>query len=95
MDVQKVIDAMLADLALVSLYSQRGFPTEEFSELCERLNDGGWPVDRESPYLIEDDQHVKIAHALLSELILTALARKPEPRRDHASSGPADLPTRA
>jgi hypothetical protein len=68
--------ALLADLALVSLYSQRGFPVEEFYELCERLNGGKWPIDRESPYIVVSDRYVRLAHALLSELILSSLARK-------------------
>lgn len=70
--------ALLADLALVSLYSQRGFPTEDFDELCERLNGGKWPIERDSLYVIEVDRHVRVAHALLAELILSSLARVPQ-----------------
>lgn len=70
--------ALLGDLALVSLYSQRGLLTADFDELCERLNGGEWPIERNSLYVVEVDRHVRFAHVLLAELVLSSLARVPQ-----------------
>ena len=69
--------SLLVDLALVSLYTQRGFPVGEFEELCSRLNNGKWPLDRRSLFIVEADHYVRVAHTLLAEMALAALARVP------------------
>lgn len=67
--------ALLSDLALVSLYANEGFPLHEFDELCHRVNDGKWPVDPGSLFLLCTATHVKVSHSLLAERVLASMAR--------------------
>jgi hypothetical protein len=66
---------LLSDLALVSLYSNDGFPLDDFEELCTRLNGGKWPTDEDSLFVLFTATHVKVSHALPAERALSALAR--------------------
>ena len=59
--------ALLSDLALVSLYSNDGFPLDDFKELCTRVNGAEWPVDKGSLFLLATSTHVRVSHALLAE----------------------------
>jgi tetratricopeptide (TPR) repeat protein len=77
--------ALLSDLALVSLYSNDGFPLNDFEELCTRVNGGKWPVDKGSLFLLATSTHVRVSHAVLAEKALAALARNKDRWR-------ADLP---
>jgi len=66
---------LLIDLALVSLYSNDGFPLHEFDELCALLNDGQRPVADDSLFVLRTGTHVRVSHALLAEKALALLAR--------------------
>jgi hypothetical protein len=66
---------LLSDLALVSLYSNDGFPLHDFNELCDRLNREKWPVDPGSLFLLCTATHVRVSHSLLAERALASLAR--------------------
>lgn len=68
---------LLSDLALVSIYSNEGFPTYEFNELCARHNNGEWPVESDSLFVLYTADYVKVSHTLLAEKALAALARNP------------------
>jgi tetratricopeptide (TPR) repeat protein len=68
---------LLTDLALVSLYAGDGFPSHEFAELCDRLNDGQWPVHPDSLFLLRTATHVRVSHSLLAQRALVSLARNP------------------
>ena len=72
---EPVARGLLSDLALVSLYSNDGFPVHEFRELCTRFNGGRWPVSPDSLFLLSTATHIKVSHALLAESALGALAR--------------------
>ena len=76
---------LLADLALVSRYSNDGFPIDEYDELCIRHNKGKWPVGKNSIFLLCTATHVRVSHTLLAEKTLMALSRNPQRWRSDLS----------
>ena len=71
-------NALIGDLALVSLYSSEGFPAQQFDELCEFFHYGQRPFPVTSPFAVSLGQHIKIPHRLIAIRALQTLARVPD-----------------
>ena len=66
---------LLTDLALCSYYYSKGFPRNEFDELCKRVNGGRRPFPERSPLALVASGHVRIPHNLIARRVLSGLAR--------------------
>jgi hypothetical protein len=68
--------SVVTSLALVSFYSNDGFPRSEFNELLQKLGAGSLLRHLKWPFGVASSEYVKVAHVLIAERTLAGLARK-------------------